>query len=107
MTRARLALLWIGSFAFFFSFFQLVPTLPLYAQAIGLDSGAIGVVTAAFAVASMALRGWAGWAADRYGRRPLILVGGAIFMVAPLAYAVAAGPCRCSSPGSPTARAWA
>lgn len=91
MTRARLALLWLGSFAFFFSFFQLVPTFPLYAQHLGLGSGTIGVVTAAFAVASMALRGWAGWAADRYGRRPLMLVGGAVFMAAPVAYAAAAG----------------
>jgi MFS family permease len=39
----------------------------------------------------MGLRGWAGWAADRYGRRPLLLVGGAIFMTAPGAYAAAAG----------------
>jgi MFS family permease len=91
VTRARLALLWIGSFAFFFSFFLLMPTLPLYAHELGLGSGTIGVVIAAFAVASMALRGWAGWAADRYGRRPLMVVGGVIFMAAPVAYAAAAG----------------
>ena len=91
MTRARLALLWVGSFALFFSFFLVLPVVPLYAQQLGLTTGEIGLVIAAFAVSSMALRGWAGWAADRYGRRPLMLMGGAIFTAAPVAYAAAAG----------------
>ena len=91
MTRARLALLWLGSFALFFSFFLVLPVVPLYAQQLGLTSGEIGVVIAAFAASSMALRGWAGWAADRYGRRRLMLVGGAIFTAAPIAYAAASG----------------
>jgi MFS family permease len=90
-SSGRLVILWTGSFAFFFSFFLVLATLPLYAQRLGLDSGAIGVVTAAFAVSSMVLRGWAGWAADRYGRRPLMLAGGAIFMTAPAAYVAATG----------------
>jgi MFS family permease len=42
-------------------------------------------------VASLALRGWAGWAADRYGRRPFMLAGCAIFTAAPLAYATSGG----------------
>ncbi|MBM3221371.1 MAG: MFS transporter [Candidatus Rokubacteria bacterium] len=91
VTRGRLAILWTGSFAGFFSFFLVLASFPLYAQHLGLASGAIGVVTAAFAISSMALRGWAGWAADRYGRRPIILAGSAIFMTAPAAYAAAAG----------------
>lgn len=46
---------------------------------------------AAFAISSMALRPWAGWAADRYGRRPLMLAGGAVFVLAPLGYGVTLG----------------
>jgi MFS family permease len=68
-----------------------MPTLPLYARELGLASAVIGVVIGAFAVASMALRAWAGWAADRYGRRPFMLLGAAIFTTAPVAYAVAGG----------------
>jgi MFS family permease len=90
VSAGRLAVLWTASFSFFLSFFLLLPTFPLYAQHLGLTSGAIGVVTAAFAIASMALRGWAGWASDRYGRRPLMLVGAALFMTAPAAYGAAA-----------------
>lgn len=55
MTRPRLAALWIGSFAFFFSFFMLMPTLPLYAQALGLGSGAIGVGSGAIGTLYTAL----------------------------------------------------
>ena len=68
-----------------------MPVLPLYAQRLGLSGQEIGVVIAAFAISSMALRPWAGWAADRYGRRPLMLAGGAVFLLAPLGYGVSLG----------------
>ena len=84
-------LLWLGAFAFFLSFFLLLAVLPLYARAVGVGDRAIGGVLGAFAFASMLMRPWAGWAADRHGRRPLMLAGGLVFVVASLAYNVTAG----------------
>ena len=74
-----------------FGFFLLVPVLPLYARDLGLSGGEIGVVMGSFALSSMLLRAWSGWAADRHGRRPLMLLGGAVFMLAPLGYGVSGG----------------
>ena len=74
-----------------FSYFLLMPVLPLYARRLGLSGGQIGIVIGAFALSSMVLRPWAGWASDRHGRRPLMFIGGAVFMLAPLGYGVSAG----------------
>jgi MFS family permease len=74
-----------------FSYFLLMPVLPLYARHLGLSGGQIGIVIAAFALSSMVLRPWVGWASDRHGRRPLMFVGGAVFVLAPLGYGVSAG----------------
>jgi MFS family permease len=87
VSAGRLALLWAGAFTVLLSFFLLLSALPLYAQQLGLTGPEIGVVMAAFALSSMLLRPWAGWAADRHGRRPLMLAGAAVFVLAPLAYA--------------------
>src|SRR5258706_3903692 len=83
--------LWGGAFAFMFSYFLLMPVLPLYARRLGLSGGQIGIVIGAFALSSMVLRPWVGWASDRHGRRPLMFVGGAVFVLAPLGYGVSAG----------------
>lgn len=91
MSRGRLAALWLASFAFFFSFFLLLPTLPLYLRDLGASDGAIGIVMGCFALTSMVLRPWTGWGADRWGRRPFMLAGAAVFLVAPLGYALSAG----------------
>jgi len=87
-TAPALRLLWPAGFAFYLSFFLLLSALPLYALAAGISDRSIGFVIGAFAVASMLTRPWAGWAADRFGRRPLMLAGTAIFFTASLAYGV-------------------
>lgn len=83
--------IWSGAFAFFLSFFLLLSALPLYARALGVSDSGIGVVVGCFAVASMVLRPWAGWAADRFARRPLMFAGATLFTAASLAYGVAGG----------------
>lgn len=88
---AALARLWVGGLAFFLSFFLLLSALPLYARQAGLSDLAIGLVIGAFAVASMLVRPVAGWAADRFGRRPLLAAGAGLFVVAPALYAASAG----------------
>ena len=88
---ASLRLLWAGAFLFFVSFFLLLAALPLYARSVGIEDRAIGGVLGSFAFAAMLVRPWAGWAADRHGRRPLMLAGTLVFVVASLAYSVTAG----------------
>jgi MFS family permease len=87
----RLVVVWLASFAFFFSFFLLLPTLPIYLQRLGTSDGAIGMIMGCFAITSMILRPWTGWGADRWGRRPFMLAGAAVFALAPLGYAVSGG----------------
>ncbi|MBI4637377.1 MAG: MFS transporter [Candidatus Rokubacteria bacterium] len=81
-------LLWPGAFAFFLSFYLLLSALPLYARAAGVSDRALGFIIGAFALASMLVKPWAGWAADRFGRRPLMLAGASIFLAASLAYSL-------------------
>jgi MFS family permease len=80
-------LLWAGGFTLFLSFFLLLPTLPTYARALGVPEARLGLLTGAFPVAAMLVRPVAGWAVDRHGRRPFMLGGAALFVVAPLLYA--------------------
>lgn len=84
-------IIWSGAFAFFLSFFLLLSALPLYARSLGVSDSGIGLVMGSFAVTSMLLRPWAGWACDRFGRRPLMVAGAAIFTLAALAYAWSGG----------------
>ena len=65
----------------------LLPALPLYAQAIGLSSGANGLVISAPAAAMLALNLPLGQAADRYGRKPLMLGGMVVMALADVATA--------------------
>lgn len=49
---------------------------PLAADSIG-----VGVAIGAFAIAALLLRPVVGWASDRFGRRPLLLLGGVVTVV--------------------------
>jgi MFS family permease len=79
-------LLWTGGFAFFLSFYLLLSALPLYARQAGVPDRLLGLIIGGFAFASMLVKPWAGWAADRFGRRPLLALGAAVFVAASLAY---------------------
>ena len=81
-------LLWVGAFTFFLSFYLLLPALPLYARGLGIPESLIGLIIGFFAVSSMLVKPVAGWAADRFGRRPLMLAGSALFVAASLLYGV-------------------
>jgi MFS family permease len=91
VSRRRLAVLWLASFAFYVSFFLLLPTLPLYLRRLGASDTAIGLIMGCFAVTSMLLRPWTGWGADRWGRWPFMVAGAVVFVLAPIGYAVSAG----------------
>lgn len=82
------ALLWLATFLFYLGFQLLLPVMPLYAARLGGREAHVGFIIGVFAFAAMLLRPVAGDLADRVGRRPLVLLGTAIFALAPLGYAV-------------------
>lgn len=84
--RRTLGILWASGFAFFFSFYLLISSLPIYASAVGVSDRAIGLIIGCFAFASMVMKPWAGWASDRFGRRPLLLGGSVLFVAASSLY---------------------
>jgi MFS family permease len=83
----QFALLWAGGFAFFLSFFLLLPTLPTYARALGISEARIGLLSGAFPLSAMLVRPLAGWAADRHGRKRLMLLGALVFAASAVLYA--------------------
>jgi MFS family permease len=82
------AVLWVATFLFYLGFQMLLPVMPLQAASLGGGEAHVGFIVGIFAFAAMLLRPVAGDLADRIGRRPLVLLGTAIFALAPLGYAV-------------------
>jgi MFS family permease len=109
LTRARapghtpIRLLWLSAFTFFLSFLLLLSALPIFARRLGASDAAVGVIMATFAVSSLLLRPPTGWAADRFGRRPFMLAGALVFVVATLAYGWTGGRAG-PGPGAAAAR---
>jgi multidrug resistance protein len=64
----------------------LLPVMPLYAASLGGREAHVGFIIGVFALAAMVPRPIAGELADRVGRRPLVLLGTAIFALASLGY---------------------
>ena len=81
--------LWLATLLFYLGFQLLLPVMPLYAVHLGAREAHVGLIMGAFALAAMVPRPIAGELADRVGRRPFVLLGTAIFAVAPLGYLVA------------------
>lgn len=63
---------------------------PLFGErSLGLSKALIGIAAAVFSVAALATRPVVGWATDRYGRRRVLLIGGAATVLALLFHLVA------------------
>ena len=72
---------------FFFTGFQWTfVTLPGYVQAIGGDAAAIGLTFGLFSLSAVLARPGVGWLVDRWGRKPVMILGASIFGVAPILY---------------------
>jgi MFS family permease len=84
--RRPFVVLWLATLFFFLGFQMLLPVMPLYAAWLGAREADVGFIIGVFALAAMVLRPLAGDLADRIGRRPLVLLGTAIFALAPLGY---------------------
>jgi MFS family permease len=83
----------LAALAYFTGDGVLVPALPRYVVGpLGAGNVAIGLVVGAFSVSAFFLRPWVGGLGDRWGRRPLMLVGASLFAASVLAYPLASSP---------------
>ena len=65
------------------------PTLPLYAQSLGLTRGEIGIVAAASTITGIIVNVTSGFLSDIYGRKRLLVFSAFVFFSAPLLYFLA------------------
>lgn len=84
------AALFAAALAFFTAGGVVLPVATRFANGpLGADAVGVGIGLGAFSIASLAVRPVVGWASDRFGRRPLLLAGGALTVVALAAHLVA------------------
>lgn len=79
----------IAANLFFFAGFQWTfATLPGYIQEIGGGAAQIGLAFGLFSLSAVAARPGVGWLADRWGRKPVLMLGAAVFALSPALYAL-------------------
>lgn len=77
------ATLFVAALAFFTAGSVVLPVATRYANGpLGADATGVGISIGVFALAALVLRPVVGWASDRFGRRPLLVVGGVVTVVA-------------------------
>jgi MFS family permease len=82
LTPAFVAL-FVAALTFFASGSIVLPVATRYVVGpLGADATGVGIAIGAFAIAALVMRPVVGWASDRYGRRPLLLLGGVITVAA-------------------------
>lgn len=73
----------------FLSMYMLLPTLPLYAQSLGGNETIAGTIVGIFTLSAVLVRPWFGNLLDYRGRKLILIIGIAIFLVSVLAYNLA------------------
>jgi MFS family permease len=82
--------LFAAGLAFFTSGSTVLPVASRFAAGpLGADATGVGISIGAFAIAALVLRPVVGWASDRFGRRPLLVLGGVLTIGALLFHLVA------------------
>jgi MFS family permease len=84
--RRSLLVLFITGLLFWISIAILLPTLPAYLDAIGINQQQIGLIIGAFAIGLLATRPIVGKLVDIRGRKVVLLIGTAVVAIAPLGY---------------------
>ena len=83
----------LASLAYFTGDGVLVPAVPRYVQGpLAAGDLAVGLVVGAFSLSAFFLRPWVGGLGDRWGRRPLMVLGAGLFTVSVLGYGTASSP---------------
>lgn len=86
ITPAFIAL-FAAALAFFTAGSTVLPVATRFAAGpLDADATGVGISIGVFSIAALALRPVVGWASDRFGRRPLLLLGGAVTIVALLGH---------------------
>ncbi len=73
--RAKLWVLMATAFVDMLGFAMVFPLLPFYARNLGASAFTIGVLISSFSIAQLATSPLWGRLSDRYGRRPMLLIG--------------------------------
>lgn len=89
--RARLwtrdfLLICLTNLAVFTGFQMLMPTMPVYVQSLGGSETMMGLVIGIFTLSAVAVRPLVGWALDTVGRKAVLVLGLALFVISALLY---------------------
>lgn len=76
----------IGNLFLFNAFYMLYPTLPLFIKQLGGNESQVGLAMGAFMLSAVILRPLVGGLLDRFGRRPFIIWGLILFILAMYLY---------------------
>jgi hypothetical protein len=83
----------VAALAYFTGDGILIAAVPRFvAGPLGAGNIAVGIVVGAFSVSAFFLRPWVGGLGDRRGRKPLMLIGTALFTVSILGYGLSSDP---------------
>ncbi|NIK79972.1 MFS family permease [Paenibacillus castaneae] len=79
-------LMTIGNLFLFIAFYMLYPTLPLFIKQLGGNESQVGLAMGAFMLSAVIFRPIVGGLLDRFGRRPFIIWGLVLFILAMYMY---------------------
>jgi len=82
----------LGFFAIFSTTISKNPVLPLFSQAIGANDTIIGLIAAVSPLAGILFSFPVGVLSDHFGRRRILIVSGAVFLLAPVLYLFVTAP---------------
>ena len=86
---AKLIVLFVVAFVDMVGLVMILPLLPFYATSFGATATVVGVLVSAFSAAQLVFAPMWGRLSDRYGRRPVILIGLVITAVAYVVFGLA------------------
>ncbi|MCX6691251.1 MAG: MFS transporter, partial [Methanoregula sp.] len=76
----------LGFFAIFSTTISKNPVLPLFSQAIGASDAVIGLIAALSPLAGILFSFPVGVLSDHLGRKRILIISGAVFLIAPVLY---------------------
>ncbi|MBT2734561.1 multidrug efflux MFS transporter NorA [Bacillus sp. ISL-7] len=89
--KVTLGLLLMNLFIAFLGIGLIIPVLPTLMNELGITGKTVGYLTAAFAIAQLIVSPFAGKAADKFGRKIMIVIGLFIFGISELLFGIGKG----------------